>query len=173
MIQIVHHTRRRLLQGFAGAVLLGSAATAQSAVPAAEFVRQTAIAQMFGIESATLALHKSNSPAIKDFAHALASEQGAVTSGLRRIIAKRSDIALPDRPDGRHLDLLRDLTDKQGPAFDKAYVEAQRSTHHDVAVLMERYANEGDDAELKSFAAQTLPVFRELERKSRELAVAP
>jgi hypothetical protein len=70
MIQIVHHTRRRLLQGFAGAVLLGSAATAQSAVPAAEFVRQTAIAQMFGIESATLALHKSNSPAIKDFAHA-------------------------------------------------------------------------------------------------------
>jgi putative membrane protein len=38
---------------------------------------------------------------------------------------------------------------------------------------MERYANEGDDAELKSFAAQTLPVFRELERKSRELAVAP
>ena len=173
MIQIVHHTRRRLLQGFVGVVLLGSAAAAQSAVPAAEFVRQTAIAQMFGIESATLALHKSSSPAIKDFAHALASEQGAATSGLRRIIAKRSDIALPDRPDGRHLDLLRDLTDKQGTAFDKAYVEAQRSTHREVALLMERYANEGDDPELKSFAAQSLPVFRELDRKSRELAVAP
>jgi putative membrane protein len=173
MTQIVHHTRRRLLQGFAGIVLLGSTAAAQSAVPAAEFVRQTAIAQMFGIESATLALHKSSSPAIKGFAHALASEQGAVTSGLRRIIAKRSDIALPDRPDGRHLDLLRDLTDKQGPAFDKAYVEAQRSAHHDVALLMERYASDGDDPELKRFAAQSLPVFRELERKSQALAVAP
>lgn len=136
-------------------------------------MRQTAIAQMFGIESATLALHKSNSPAIKDFAHTLASEQGAVTSGLRRIVAKRSDIALPDRPDGRHLDLLRDLTDKQGAAFDKAYVEAQRSTHHEAVLLMERYANEGDDAELKSFAAQTLQVFRELNRKSRELSVVP
>lgn len=173
MTQMLHRTRRALLQGFAGLVLLGSAAAAQSAVPAAEFVRQTAIAQMFGIESATLALHKSSSPAIKDFAHALASEQGAVTSGLRRIIAKRSDIALPDRPDGRHLDLLRDLADKQGAAFDKAYVEAQRATHREAALLIERYASAGDDAELKGFAAQTLPVFRELERKSQELPVAP
>lgn len=173
MAQITHRTRRRLLQGFAGLVLFGSTAGAQSAVPAGEFVRQTAIAQMFGMESATLALHKSNSPAIKDFAHDLASQQGAVTSGLRRIVAKRSDIALPDRPDGRHLDLLRDLTDKQGAAFDKAYVEAQRSAHHEAAVLMERYANEGDDPELQSFAAQSLPVFRELDRKARELPVGP
>lgn len=164
---------RALLQGLAGIILLGSVAQAQPPVPAEEFVRQTAVAQMFGIESATLALHKSNSPAIKDFAHALASEQGAATSGLRRIIAKRSDIALPDRPDGRHLDLLRDLTDKQGAAFDKAYVEAQRATHREAARLMERYASEGDDAELKGFASQSLPVLRKLERKSQELAVAP
>ncbi len=173
MTQMIPRTRRTLLQGFAGLVLLGSTATAQSAVPAAEFVRQTAIAQMFSMESATLALHKSSSPAIKDFAHALASEQGAVTSGLRRIIAKRSDIALPDRPDGRHLDLLRDLNDKQGTAFDTAYVEAQRSTHREAVLMMERYASEGDDAELKSFAAQSLPVFRALEQKSQALAVGP
>ncbi len=173
MVQNFHPTRRALLHGFASAALRGSAARAQAPVPAQDFVQQTAISQMFGIESATLALHKSHSPAIKDFAHALASEQGAVTSGLRRIIAKRSDIALPDRPDGRHLDLLRDLNDKQGAAFDKAYVEAQRTMHRDTARLMERYASEGDDAELKDFAAQSLPVFRELERRSQELAVAP
>ncbi|MBN9450435.1 MAG: DUF4142 domain-containing protein [Bosea sp.] len=173
MTLIFHRTRRTLLHGIVGITLLGSAAMAQSPVPAAEFVRQIAIAQMFGMESATLALHKSGSPAIKDFAHELASEQGAVTGGLRRIVAKRSDIALPDRPDRRHLDLLRDLTDKQGAAFDKAYIEAQRSTHHEAALLLERYAGEGDDAELKSFAAQTLPVFRELDRKSRELVVGP
>ena len=173
MDQTFHPTRRALLHAFAGAVLLGSAAHAQAPVPAQDFVRQTAISQMFGIESATLALHKSHSPSIKDFAHALASEQGAATSSLRRIIARRSDIALPDRPDGRHLDLLRDLTDKQGAAFDKAYVEAQRSTHHDVAALMERYASEGDDPELKSFATQSLPVFRELDRKSQGLPVGP
>lgn len=173
MTQMIHRTWRALLQGLVGIILLGSVAQAQPPIPAEEFVRQTAFAQMFGMEAATLALHKSNTPAIKDFAHALASEQGAVTSGLRRIVAKRSDIALPDRPDGRHLDLLRDLTDKQGTAFDKAYVEAQRAMHRETAQLIERYASEGGDAELKGFAAQTLPVFRELERKSQELPVVP
>lgn len=170
---MTHPTRRTLWQGLAGVVLLSSAAIAQPTISAEEFVRRTAVTQMFGTEAATLALHKSSSPAIKDFAHDLASAQGAVTSGLRRIIAKRSDIPLPDRPDGEHLDLLRDLTDKQGTAFDKAYVEAQRSTHHEAALLMERYANAGDDPELKSFAAQSLPVFRELDRKAQGLPVAP
>lgn len=170
---MLHHSRRALLSGFAGFVLFGAAAQAQSPVPAQEFVRQAAIAHMFGIESATLALHKTSSPAIKDFAHALTSEQGAATSGLRRIVAKRSDIALPDRPDGRHLDLLRDLSGKQGAAFDRAYVETQRNTHHEAALLIERYASEGDDAELKRFAAQSLPLFRELDRRSQELPVAP
>ena len=173
MPQILHHSRRALLRGFAGLVLFGSAVQAQSPVPAQEFVRQTAIVQMFGIEAATLALHKTSSPAIKDFAHALTSRQGAATSGLRRIVAKRSDIALPDRPDGRRLDLLRGLTDKQGSDFDRANVEIQRSTHHEAALLMERYASEGDDAELKRFATQSLPLFRELDRKSQELAVSP
>lgn len=156
--------------GLVGLALVSSGIVrAQQPIPAQDFVTQTAVANMFGMESATLALHKTNSAAIKDFAHRLADDHAAATSSLRRIISKRSDIALPDRPDGKHLDLLRDLSDKQGADFDRAYVDAQRSAHHESTVLMERYAGEGADPELKSFAAQTLPVFRELERKAREL----
>jgi putative membrane protein len=167
MTRTIH--RRALCAGLACLGLMACAALAQEPLPARDFVQRTANAQMFGIESATLALHKSSSPAIKAFAHELASDQGAVTSGLRRIVAKRSDIALPDRPDARHLDLLRDLSAKDGDAFDKAYVEAQRATHHDTALMMERYAGEGEDAELKDFATQSLPVFRELDRKAQAL----
>jgi len=155
------------------ALLACGSARAQQPIPAQDFVTQTAVANMFGVESATLALHKSSSPAIKDFAHRLADDHAAATSSLRRIIAKRSDIALPDRPDGKHLDLLRDLADKQGVDFDRAYVDAQRSAHQESAALMERYASEGTDPELKGFAAQTLPVFRELDRKARELPATP
>ena len=134
-----------------------------------DFVNQTAIANMFGIESATLALHKSSSPAIKDFAHRFADDHAAAASNLRRIVAKRSDIALPDRPDSRHLALLRDLAAKQGADFDKAYVEAQRGAHREAAQLLERYAGAGADPELKTFAGQSLPVFRDLDRKAGEL----
>ncbi|MGO4402724.1 DUF4142 domain-containing protein [Bosea sp. RAF48] len=174
MISKHHRFPGASVLGLAALALLSTGAVrAQEAIPAQDFVTQTAVANMFGVESATLALHKSSSPAIKDFAHRLADDQAAATSSLRRIIAKRSDIALPDRPDGKHLDLLRDLADRQGADFDRAYVDAQRSAHHESTVLMERYAGEGTDPELKSFAAQTLPVFRELERKARELPAAP
>lgn len=172
MTRTIHRSPRALATGVACLALMAGAALAQAPLPARDFARQTANAQMFGIESATLALHKTSSPAIKAFAHQLASEQGAVTSGLRRIVAKRSDLALPDRPDERQLELLRDLAGKDGPAFDEAYVEAQRSTHRDAARLMERYAAEGEDAELKDFAAQSLPVFRELDRKAQALPAA-
>jgi putative membrane protein len=165
---------RILASGLAAAALVGAvAAWAQDVISAQDFVSRTAVAAMFGVESATLALHKSNTPAIKDFAHSLADENAATTSGLRRIIAKRSDIALPDRPDGKHLALLRDLADKQGNEFDSAYVEAQRGTHREAAALMEHYAQRGEDPELKRFAEQSLPTFRALDQKARELPNGP
>ncbi|MCU4181965.1 DUF4142 domain-containing protein [Bosea sp. BH3] len=148
-------------------------ASAQTPIPAQDFVQRTAVVSMFGVEAATLAIHKSNSPEIKGFAHRLADEHAVATSSLRRIVATRSDIALPDRPDGRHLALLSALSNKQGEDFDKAYIEAQREAYREATSLMERYAGEGTDAELKVFAERSLPVFRELDRKAQALPEAP
>ncbi|MBN9456461.1 MAG: DUF4142 domain-containing protein [Bosea sp. (in: a-proteobacteria)] len=168
-------TRRALLaaipHALAGMALLRfRPAHAQASLPAPEFVRQVAIANMFGIESATLARQKSSSSAIKEYALRLAEDHAKAASSLRRIIARRSDIALPDRPDSRRLDLLRDLGSLDGTDFDKAYTDAQRSTHRELAQLLDSYARTGDDPELKSFAAETLPLFQSLDRKARQLA---
>lgn len=167
--------RRMLAQALCALAILScvSAAPAQAPIPAQDFVQRTAMANMFGVESATLALRKTSSPAVKAFGHRLADDHATAMSGLRRIVAKRSDLALPDRPDAPHLALLSTLSDKQGADFDKAYIEAQRSTYRETAELMERYASEGADPELKSFAAQSLPVFRELHRKAQELPNPP
>lgn len=169
-------TRRALLEAIPhafAALLLARPALAQSPPPASEFVTQVAVANMFGIESATLALQKSSSPTIKDYAHRLADDHAKAASGLRRIIARRSDIALPDRPDSRHLEVLRDLGALEGGDFDKAYVKAQRSAHQELARLLEAYAQNGGDSELKAFATEALPLFQTLDRKAQELSPAP
>jgi len=162
-----------LTSALAALVLSAMTAVAQTPIPAQDFVQRTAIVGMFGVEAATLALHKSSSPEIKGFAHRLADQHAVATSSLRRIVATRSDIALPDRPDNRHLAVLSALSDKQGEDFDKAYVAAQRDAYREAASLMERYAGEGTDAQLKGFAEQSLPVFQELNRKAQELPAAP
>lgn len=169
-------TRRAFLEAISHAfatLLLAHSAFAQSPPSAPDFVTEVAVANMFGVESATLALQKNASPAIKDYAHRLADDHAKAASSLRRIIARRSDIALPDRPDGRHLDMLRDLGALQGADFDKAYVAAQRSAHQELAHLLEAYAQSGGDPELKAFAAETLPLFQTLDRKAQELPPGP
>lgn len=169
-------TRRAFLEAIPhafAALLFARPALAQSPPPASDFVGQVAVANMFGVETATLALQKSSSPAIKDYAHRLAEDHAKAASSLRRIIARRSDIALPDRPDSRHLEMLRDLAALQGVEFDKAYADTQRNAHQELAELLATYAQSGSDPELKAFAAETLPLFQTLDRKAQELAPPP
>ncbi len=158
-----------LLPIVTAAVLSASAAFAQEPLQPQDFATQAAVANMFGAQSATLALHKTSSPEIKRFAHRLANDHGTAGSGLRQITARRSDIALPERPDARHLDMLRELSSKQGLDFDKAYVAAQRAAQQETVTLVSAYAQNGSDPELKAFAAKTLPTLQELDRKAKAL----
>lgn len=169
-------TRRAFLETLPlaiAALLSARSALAQSPPSARDFAGEVAVATMFGIESATLALQKNSSPAIKDYAHRLADDHARAASQLRRIVARRSDIALPDRPDGRHLDMIRDLGALQGEAFDKAYAAAQRDAHRELAALLEAYARTGGDPELKAFAAEALPLFQDLAGQAQALKPAP
>ncbi|PTM38533.1 DUF4142 domain-containing protein [Bosea sp. 124] len=160
---------RLLLPIVTAAVLSASSASAQTSLLPQDFAAQAAVANMFGVESATLALHKTSSPEIKSFAHRLANDHGTTGSSLRQITARRSDIALPERPDSRHLDMLRDLSSMQGPEFDKAYVAAQRAAQQETVALVAAYAESGSDPELKRFAAKALPTLQYLDRKAKAL----
>lgn len=160
---------RKLLPVVMALGLSTAAAFSQEPLPPQAFATQAAVVTMFGIESATLALHKTASPEIKSFAHRLANEHGTTGSSLRQITARRSDIALPERPDARHLDLLRELADKQGEDFDRAYVKVQQAAHGEAAAMLANYAENGSDPELKAFAAKALPTVQELDRRAKEL----
>lgn len=149
--------------------LMASLTLANAAPTAQEFVEKTAGACMFGVESATLALHKTNSPEIKSFAHRLANDHATTGSSLRQITARRSDIVLPERPDAKHLDLLRDLAAQPDDAFDRAYVQTLRAAQRETLSLVADYAQSGGDPELKTFAAKVLPILRDLDREAGAL----
>lgn len=154
---------------FVAGLGLSSAVIAQDGLDPQSFVARASVSTMVGVESATLALHKTNSPAIKEFAHRLANDLGTTSSGLRQITAKRSDIAIPERPDPSHLDLLRDLNQKQGVEFDRAYIAAQRKMQQENAAFLAAYAEKGSDADLRAFAAKALPTAQDLARRAQEL----
>jgi putative membrane protein len=49
------------------------------------------------------------------------------------------------------------LKAKDGKDFDQAYDQAQLKGHQDAVALFEAYAKGGDNADLKKWAAATLP----------------
>jgi putative membrane protein len=61
-------------------------------------------------------------------------------------------VTLPSALDSEHQQMLDDLKAKSGKDFDQSYDQMQ-----DAVALFTAYAKQGDDPELKKWAAKTLP----------------
>ena len=60
-----------------------------------------------------------------------------------------------------HQKKLDDLKAKSGKDFDAAYDQMQVQAHEEAVALFESYAANGDNPDLKSWAAMTLPHLNE------------
>jgi putative membrane protein len=64
---------------------------------------------------------------------------------------------LPTSLDSEHQKMLDELKAKSGKEFDSNYDQIQVEAHEDAVALFDAYAKDGDDPELKRWAAKTLP----------------
>jgi putative membrane protein len=67
------------------------------------------------------------------------------------------EIKPPTELDARHQGLLNDLKGATNEDFDGRYIAQQINAHNEAVILMRGYANDGDNADIKAFAAETLP----------------
>lgn len=65
---------------------------------------------------------------------------------------------IPARLDAEHQAMLDRLKQAKGDAFDREYMSQQMTAHRKALALHQGYAQTGDDAELKAFAAKVIPV---------------
>ena len=86
----------------------------------------------------------------KDFERA----QALVDSG-------KVKVTLPTALDANHQKMLDDLKAKSGKDFDTSYDQTQVKAHQEAVALFEAYAKSGDNSELKTWAAETLPHLKE------------
>lgn len=126
------------------------------------FVAKAAAGDLFEIEAAKLAAKRSTNPEIKAFAGKMEKAHAKTTEGLKAAIAASGAAITP--PTALPEDLqakLDDLTKADGKDFDKAYADSQVDAHQAALNLMQRYAQDGDTAAIKAFAAATAPAVQE------------
>ncbi len=112
-----------------------------------------------GIEEVTfgqLARTQASRASTRDFALRMIDQHTKVNQELTQL-ATRKQITPTTSMDTAHQDMYDQLQKLHGRAFDRAYLNGQVADHQTVIELFQNEAVNGTDADVKAFAARTLP----------------
>jgi putative membrane protein len=159
----------------AGAVVLGLAAlpafagqqptTSDRAMagykaPDETFVSKVASAGMAEVELGKMAVEKASNPEVKKFAQRMVDDHSKANDELKTLAANKH-MTLPDGPGPQHKAMQDRLSNASGAAFDRAYMQMMIADHRQALNDFRLAAKAAKDADVKSWAAKTLPTIEE------------
>jgi putative membrane protein len=142
--------------GLAGAAFAADPAKKPPSTEA--FLSEVAVGNQFEIESSRLAVKKSKSDPVRNFANKVFMDHTEAGTTFTKVIADANLPAPATALDAKHKAILDDLASKEGAAFDQAFIQAQQKAHVETVALFEAYASGGDNASIKEFARKLLPI---------------
>jgi putative membrane protein len=143
-------------------VLWGTPAFSQQRTTGEDFARKVAISDSMEIQSSQLALSRNPDGDTKPFAEKMVKDHQQTSAELKSLVeGGKLNVTLPTALDDEHQKKLDELKAKSGKDFDSAYDHMQMQAHEEAVALFERYARDGDNPDLKAWAAKTLPHLKE------------
>ncbi|WP_437732333.1 DUF4142 domain-containing protein [Sorangium sp. So ce1335] len=125
-----------------------------------KFVEEAALDGLLEVRLGQLAQQRAGSPDVKSFGQRMIDDHSAVNKKLAEL-AQRKGVLAPGELDQEHREEVDKLSKKTGAEFDRAYMSAMVDDHEDDIKAFEKASKEAKDADVKSFAAATLPKLRE------------
>ncbi len=158
----------RLLAALAVGVTLALASCGAPSTP--DFARKAAMIDLYEVEAGKIASEKGQSDAVKQFGQHMVEAHSKTSEELKAIVkAEKLDVNLPNKLDKKYRKLIDALNEAAPEAFDKTYAAQQVRAHGKAADLFDEYAEDGANAALKQFAANTLPTIKQHLRDARKL----
>ena len=114
-----------------------------------------------------LAEDKASSKAVKDLAQRMVDDHTKVDDKLKAA-ASKDNISIPAQLNAKDQAMYVRLSQLSGAAFDRAYARDMVRDHEADLAEFRREANDGKDASIKSFAAQTLPTLEDHLKEARQ-----
>ncbi|AEI49043.1 DUF4142 domain-containing protein [Runella slithyformis] len=124
-----------------------------------EFMNEAASGGMMEVELGQLAANKAVSADVKKFAQMMVDDHTKANNELKSLAAQKG-ITLPAMLMEKHQKMVNDLTAKTGKEFDKEYMNRMVDDHKEDIDAFEKAADNGNDADIKAFAAKTLPTLK-------------
>jgi len=158
----------RLTAVLAVAATLALASCGAPSTP--DFVKKAAQTDLYEIEAGKIASEKGQSEAVKQYGQQMIEAHTKTSEELKSIVqSEKLDATLPDKLDRKHRKFIDELNEAKPEDFDKTYLAQQVRAHGKAADLFDAYAEGGDNAALKQFAANTLPAIKQHLREAKKL----
>jgi putative membrane protein len=151
------------------AVKTPPAAGAKGQTSAQSFLSEAAQDGMAEVELGRLAASNASSAEVKAFGQQMVTDHGKANDEVKALAAKKS-ITLPKEVGAKHKAEHDKLAQLSGEAFDRAYVQAMVADHEKAVSTFKEQSTMNPDAEVKAWAAKTLPTLEEHLTKVRNLA---
>jgi putative membrane protein len=133
-----------------------------------KFAKEAAVDNIAEVELATLAQEKASSDQVRQYAARLRRDHQQANEKLKAL-ASQKGVPLPSEMDAKHKREKDRLTKMKASDFDRAYIDTMVKEHKEDVREFEKEAEKGKDADLKAFAAETLPTLREHLQQAEQL----
>jgi putative membrane protein len=125
-----------------------------------QYVRETTAANLYQIRAARIALRRSSSPQVRDYASQMLQQH---QQGLATITQASIQAGVPQRPrlSLAHRLMLARLRRTPARNFDAVYMNQQVVAHMNQAAVQRGYAQNGDNTVLQQVASQSDPTVQQ------------
>ena len=143
--------------------------TGQTKTPKQDkFWTEAAQGGMTEVELSNLALQKSQNEEVKKFAQMMVDDHTKANDELKAL-AQSKNVTLPTAITSKQMATKDKLNGLSGDAFDREYMKMMVKDHDKTVKLFQKQADKGIDADVKAFAAKTLPILQSHQTAARTM----
>jgi putative membrane protein len=133
------------------------------------FVMDVAHVGMAEVELGKLATEKASSAEVKKFGQQMVDDHTKAGDELKSL-AQTKNITWPTGMDAKHAAVRDRLAKLSGEGFDRAYMQEMVAGHRAAVTAFRTESTTGKDAEVKAWAAKTLPTIQEHLKQAQDIA---
>jgi putative membrane protein len=134
-------------------------ANSNTSAPGGDFMAEAASGGMTEVELGKIASSKAQNAEVKKFAEMMVNDHTKANDELKALAVKKN-ITLPTTPNAKHQSTIQKFQSMSGAEFDKAYVDDMLEDHEKDVAEFEKQSQSNPDADVKAFAAKTLPTLK-------------
>jgi putative membrane protein len=136
-----------------------------------QFINEAAQANMLEMKLGELAQTHTTTDKVMVLGRHMIEDHGRSEGELKTLASKKS-VVLPTNLDAEGYKVYDKLVKKQGKDFDKAFTKYMVKDHKKDIDRFKKQAEKGDDAELKTWAQNTIPKLEHHKKMSEEACKA-